>query len=372
MALHYSLGRAPSQSTNSQLCTPSFFCDSSSHHCINCCAHAYQTAVHMHIRLLCTCISDCCAHCAQTMSTVYSIHLNSRSLYVVNAGGLLLHGDDSRPASLRGCGDAQLADQQDSKQLELLFKHERASQAQQPAAPRQNVQLKSPSQLDSSDMHHFPSSPARQQNKPSAILQSRGNQRLAFVEGCSDQASQEQLHKKSVGSCALLVEACPEDTSEAIAGKARSSLKGSNAWPPPSPSPKKPVPSPKNISVYPKKAACSQNRQPAQGLGVSQAATLQRHTDVMALHQRLRYVVMMAAFLLNMLAAKRTAYSTALLAKSVLQADLTGCITICLSSAAPPLPMLPFTQLVQLVHDQLQGGTDDASLFQHGVSVGLS
>jgi len=267
------------------------------------------------------------------------MHSYSRSLCVATAGSLLLHEEDSRFASLKGCGDAQLADQQDSKQLELLFKHERASQAQQPAAPRQNVQLKSPSQLDSSDMHHFPSSPARQQNKPSAILQSRGNQRLAFVEGCSDQASQEQLHKKSVGSCALLVEACPEDTSEAIAGKARSSLKGSSAWPPPSPSPKKPLPSPKKPSAYPKKAACSQNRQPARGLqlqGVSQAATLQRHTDVMALRQRLRYVVMMAAVLLNMPAAKSATQSRALIAN----------VQFCrMHHTLPLMLMLPFTQL---------------------------
>jgi len=243
----------------------------------------------------------------QMMSIDQNTHSYSRSLCVVTAGALLLHKGDSRSASLQGFGDAQLADQQDSKQLDLLLKYERASQAQQPAAPRQKVQQQSPSQLDSSDMHHLHSSPVRQQNKSSAILQSLGNQRLAFVEGCSDQASQEQLHQKSVGSCALPVEACPEETSEVTAGKARSSLKGSNAWPPPSPSPKKPLPSAKRLSAYPKKAACSQNRQPARGLGVSQAAILQRHTDVMALHQRLRYVVMTAAFLLKTPAVKCTA-----------------------------------------------------------------
>ncbi|KAA6425694.1 MAG: hypothetical protein FRX49_04591 [Trebouxia sp. A1-2] len=204
-------------------------------------------------------------------------------------GGLLLHMGDPRSASLQGCGDAQLADQQGSQQLELLSKHQRASPAQQPAAPRQHIQQQSPSQLDSSGMHHLHSSPVREQNKSSAILQSLGNQRLAFVEGLHDQASQEKMHQKSVGSCALPIEACSEDISKVIAGKARSSLKGSNAWPPPSPSPKKLPPSPKHPSAYPKKAACSQNRQPARGLqGVSQAATLQRHTDVMALHQRLR------------------------------------------------------------------------------------
>ena len=244
-----------------------------------------------------------------------------------------MHKADSRSASLQNCGDAQLADQQDSRQLELLSKHERASQAQQPAAPRQKVQQQCPSQLDPDDMHYFPSSPARQQNKSSTILQSRGNQRLAFVEGCSDQASQGHFHQKSVGSCALPVETCPEDTSEVIAGKARSSLKGSNAWPPPSPSPKKP-------SAYPKKAACSQNRQPARGLqlqGVSQAATLQRHTDVMALHQRLRYVLMTAAFLLNMSAAKSTTQSNALIAN----------VQFCrMHHTLPLMLMLPFTQLV--------------------------
>ncbi|DBA74326.1 TPA: hypothetical protein ACH3X1_011100 [Trebouxia sp. C0004] len=198
---------------------------------------------------------------------------------------LLLHEKSSRSFSLKGCGDVQLADQEDSKQLELLSKYGRASQAQQPAAPQRKFQLQSPSQLNTSGMHHLHSSPVRQRNKSSAILQSLGNQKRAFIEGLNDQASQEQLHRKSVGSCALPVEACSEDTSQVIAGKARSFLKGSNAWPPPSPSPKKPLPSPNHLSAYPN---CSQNRQPARGLGVSQAATWQRHTDVMALHQRLR------------------------------------------------------------------------------------
>ena len=243
----------------------------------------------------------------QMMSTDQNTHSYSRSLGVVTAGALLLHKEDSRSASLQGSGDAQLADQQDSKQLELLSKYERASQAQQPAAPRQKDQQQSPSQLDSSNMRHLHSSLVRQESKSSAILQSLGNQRLAFIEGCSDQVSQEQVHRKCVGRCALPVEACPEETSELTAEKARSSLKGPNAWPPPSPSPQKPLPSPKRLSAYPRKAACSQNRQPVRNLGVSQAAMLQRHTDVMALHQRLRYVVMMAAFLLKTPAVKCTA-----------------------------------------------------------------
>ena len=260
------------------------------------------------------------------------MHSYSRSLCVATAGSLLLHEEDSRFASLKGCGDAQLADQQDSRQLELLSKYERASQAQQPAASQQKVQLQSPFQLDPSGMHHLHSSPVRQQNKSSAILQSLGNQRLASIEGFNGQASQEQLHQKSVGGCALPVGACSEDTSEVIAGKARCFLKGSNAWPPPSPSPKKPLPSPKHLSAYPKKAACSQNRQPARGLGVSQAATLQRYTDVMALHQRLRYLVTMAAFLLNTPAAKYTTQSRAFLADvQFCRQLLTGCITFCLS-----------------------------------------
>ena len=284
MALHYSLGRGPSHSINIQTkhsLSPSFII-------------TIATTVHM---------SPSCASDDEHIPKYTLIQQN----LCYHCRCLLLHKGKSRSANLQGCGDAQLADQQDSKQLELLFKYKRASQAQQPAASRQEVHLHSPSQLDPNDMHYFPSSPARQQNKPSAILQSRGNQRLALVECCSDQASQEQSNQKSIGNCALPIEACLEDTTEVIAGKARISLKGSNAWPPPSPSPKKPVPSPKSVSAYPKKAACSQNRKPAQGLGVSQAATLQRHTDVMALHQRLRYVVMMAAFLLNTLAAKCTA-----------------------------------------------------------------
>lgn len=228
----------------------------------------------------------------------------------------MLHKEESRSASLQGCGDAELADQQDSKQLELLSKYERASQAQQPAASRPKVQLQSPSQLDPSDIHHFHPSLVRQQSKSSGILQSLGIQRLAFIEGFNDQASQEQLHEESVGGCALPTGACSEDTSQVIAGKAESSLKGSNAWPPPSPSPKKPLPSLQRLSAYPKKAACSQNRKPARGMGVSQAAILQRHTDIMALHQRLRYVVMMAAFLLNMPAAKFTTQSRAQVANA--------------------------------------------------------
>ncbi len=321
MALHYSHGRAPSQSTtiNQQL----------SNQVSKSCTHLIPTQLVVQM-----------SPSFQKMSTDQNKHSYSRGLYVVTAGTLLLHEEGSRSASLQGCGDAQLADQQDSKQLELLFNYERASQAQQPAAPRQNIQQQSPSsQLDPNDMHYFPSSPARQQNKSSAILQSRGNQRLAFVEGCSDQANQEQLHQKSVGGCALPVETCPQDTSEVIAGKARSSLKGSSAWPPPSPSPKKPLPSPKKPSAYPTKAACSQNRQPARGLqlqGVSQAATLQRHTDVMALRQRLRYVVMMAAVLLNMPAAKSTTQSRALIAN----------VQFCrMHHTLPLMLMLPFTQL---------------------------
>ena len=280
----------------------------------------------------------------QMMSTDQNTDSHSRSLYVVTAGqdlgGLLLHMGDPRSASLQGCGDAQLADQQGSQQLELLSKHQRASPAQQPAAPRQHIQQQSPSQLDSSGMHHLHSSPVREQNKSSAILQSLGNQRLAFVEGLHDQASQEKMHQKSVGSCALPIEACSEDISKVIAGKARSSLKGSNAWPPPSPSPKKLPPSPKHPSAYPKKAACSQNRQPARGLqGVSQAATLQRHTDVMALHQRLRYVVLMAAILHNKPTVKSTTQSRASIANvQSCRQPITGCITICFSYRSTVAP----------------------------------
>ena len=320
MALHYSLGRVPSHSTNIQNQILCFLRHSPSHF------YTIATTVYMS------------PNRAADDEHKQDTHAHSRSRYVVTAGAMLLHEEDSRPFSRQGCGDAQLADQQDSKQLELLSKHQRASQAQQPAAPRQKVQLHSPSQLDPNDMHHLHASPVRHQSSSSAILQSLGNQRLAFVEGCSDQASQAQLHQKSAGSCALPVEACPEDTSGVIAGKARSSLKGSKAWPPPSPSPKKSLPSPKKPSAYPKKAACSQNRQPARGLqGVSQAATMQRHTDVMALHQRLRYAEIMAAFLLNVPAAKSTAQSRTLIA------NVQSCR---MHHILPFMLMLPFTQLV--------------------------
>lgn len=76
-----------------------------------------------------------------------------------------------------------------------------------------------------------------------------------------------QAHPQA--SCASPSEAVSRAVS---AAKLRSPLKGSSAWPPPSP----------------RKAARSQNRKPAKASSVTHVATLQHHADVMALHQRLR------------------------------------------------------------------------------------
>lgn len=156
----------------------------------------------------------------------------------------------------------------------------------QPAALQHSFQPPTQPQFHPSVSCHHQSSPIRHQDKSCLEVQSSSTARQTSAVGLySQQTSQEQLIGPSQSGRALPYES---PSKLLLAGPARSPLKGSNAWPPPSPSPKKRCPSPKQPGPSSRKPARSQNRQPARGVSASHSVAVQRHADVLELHQRLR------------------------------------------------------------------------------------
>ncbi len=148
---------------------------------------------------------------------------------------------------------------------------------QQLSAPQQRVQQEQQqpplslvmSQQPDSVCHQ--SSPVKRHNRSNqASIVGSGQGRTA-IGVCNEHSQAHCVQRGPTADEAQPLEAPPEAVSAATAC---SPLKGSSAWPPPSPSPKK--------------AVCSQNRRPVKVNSVSQVVPLQRHADVMALHQRLR------------------------------------------------------------------------------------
>ena len=124
-------------------------------------------------------------------------------------------------------------------------------------------------------------SPALRQ--PRLLQQHDGNKAAACQDHQQHLDSQQQRcqqqgqlsaaanHRRAAASCMQRSEA------GLVVAKGRSPGQGARAWPPPSPSPS------------PKKAAIrSQNKKPAEARNVSEAVAWQHHSDVMALHRRLR------------------------------------------------------------------------------------
>ena len=156
----------------------------------------------------------------------------------------------------------------------------------QPAALQHSFQPPTQPQFHPSVSCHHQSSPIRHQDRSCLGDQSSSTAgQTRPVELYSQLTDQELLIGPSNPSRALPYEI---PSKVLLAKPARSPLKGSNAWPPPSPSPKKRCPSPKQPGPSSRKPARSQNRQPARGVSASHSVAVQRHADVLELHQRLR------------------------------------------------------------------------------------